>query len=122
MSRKLAYVVCGLAAVAGCVSARNLGPIQSWDATASADELATCLVPALLIKHSFPGDPDITHKVDTIVPGKVYEVQPQQTITLGVERYFVRLTVKESGGTLVELYADPTFRSRTLKAVKSCLK
>lgn len=117
--RTLAATLCAISA-ASCVSARNGEPSKTWESNKSVDALATCLVPALLIKHTFPGDPDVTHYLQTIIPGRVYEVQPQQIITLGVERYFVRLTVKEGGATHVELFADSAYRQHALNAVNSC--
>jgi uncharacterized lipoprotein len=119
MARKAATAIL-LALLAGCVSARNYDAVKTWRSTKDADSLAACLVPALLIKHTFPGDYDITHHVETVVPGKVFEVRPQQTITVGVEQYFVRLTVADSG-TDVALFANPTFRRHALAAVDGCI-
>lgn len=50
---------------------------------------AVCIVRGL---NSIGG---FTHSISIIEPDRVLEVAPQQTITIGAERYFVRITAGE---------------------------
>lgn len=113
-----------LLAVAGCASdQRSQPPVRSWTSDRTPEDLGACMIPALdaRTKAALKFDPDVVHKFDTLLPGKTYEIRTLREITVGVDRYFIRLTVRESGGTLIEAFADTSFRYLVLDVVGECL-
>lgn len=98
----------------GCVSTRGSEPKASWMAAGDLNASAACVVAAL------DGvDTSLTHHVQTIVPGQVVEVAPQQTITVGNELYYARLT-REPHGTRIALHSIATWAPERVAAVSRC--
>ena len=117
-------LMAALLAVAGCanVTARGDPPKFSWVSDKTLDEAAECLVPAMNAAYSdIWGSPDITHHVQIISPGKVYEVLSQRSLVYGGgDIYYVRLE-KTDAGTKVDLYAFEAWVDDLEPAVESCV-
>ncbi len=118
-------VVLALAVAAvGCahITPRGSPPAASWTARRALDDAATCVVAALNeeMRSQSALSPSITHQVQTIEPGRVYEVVPQQTLTVAAEIYFVRLAAMPPSATRIELFSVATWTSRLERAVAKC--
>ena len=85
--------------ISGCVDyaqVRSSAPIASVTSRKPMTAAASCMVAAL--NHSF--DRRFSHRIDTIEPGRVVEVVPQQTVNLYGETYFVRVTQTDRGSRI----------------------
>jgi len=115
-------IILATAALTACsVTLRNDPPAATFTASTGLDETATCLVRALNEDNPralLPG-PHLTHQVQIVEPGRVYEVLPQKTIVVGGEVYFIRATALPSGGTQIEPFAIGTWRG-VKEAAESC--
>ena len=123
-SRSRMLLLAPILALMGCVGVvtpRNSPPVASYAVAATPDEVITCLVPAM--NAAIRGmwlEPDWTQHVDTIIPGEVWEVLPQQKAIIGTgELYLVRVTMQPSGSR-VELYAYGRYASNLTPAMETC--
>jgi hypothetical protein len=86
---------------------RSSPPIASWVGKHSVDDTVGCVTRAL--DYNFRSTrqliPSITHHVQTVEPGRVYEVTPQ--LMPGMEFYFVRVRSEGPEQTTIELYIPP---------------
>jgi hypothetical protein len=106
------------------MSVRSDAPVWSATARHSLNDTSACVVKAL--NTAFHSDvpliaPSITHQVQVIEPNRVFEVLPQQTITIGAELYIVRLTAESPNTTRVDLQSIVTWTSKVQPAVESCV-
>ncbi len=119
-------LIAGLAALAlaGCahITPRDNEPSVTLHSSASLDDTAACVVRSLntQMHTNNPLGVSITHKTEIIEPGRVYEVSPQQTITLTAEIYFIRLTAVQPSGTRIDVHVISTWRDQVEPAVRFC--
>lgn len=110
--------------LAGCASItpRDNPPVRTWVVGKDLDQATSCVINALNAEgHSSTAlAPSITHAAQIIVPNAVYEVRPQQEITLTAEIYYVKLSKVAASSSRIELFAISTWASRMAKAVERC--
>lgn len=122
MKRRLLATFAATALAACGVSRQHDAPLLSYASSRSPDQMNTCLIAALNSEFKADGfDPGLTHHVQTTQPGRTYEIHPQQTISLGHEIYFVRVT-KQANALTVNLYgvSNPLWAPRLTRAVSTC--
>jgi len=99
--------------VAGCASFSPSGssPIASWSGKHSIDEAVDCVRRALDYNYrsARPLIPDITHHVDMIEEGRVYDISPQ------FGPYRVRVKSNGPQSTAVELFMPGTMYNEPLR-------
>jgi len=110
---------------AGCaaITPRNGPPTATAFAASSIDAAASCIVDALnKAQHSDTPAlvPSVTSYVQVILPGRVYEVMPQQTIVMTGEAYFVRLTAETPTRTRIEAFGIGVFGPIVSRAAATC--
>ena len=103
MKRVAAVLSCLM--LGGCASSSQTAspPIASWSGKRPPDDAAECVKRALDYNYKSPRPllPGMTHHVDTVEPGRVYDVFPQ----VGV--YHVRVRSEGSEKTIIELFIPP---------------
>ena len=112
---KTLFIICTLAFLTGCtnVSPRGEPPVVFYDSAKTADDLAGCIVQSLSARMG------MGHRIDTISPGRIFEVHPQKEIMVGGEPYFGTIRVMEQGSR-AELQAYGGFKSALKGAVVAC--
>lgn len=118
--KALALCIC----LSACATdARKAPPARQWTSDKDPQTLAACIIPEMnaRTKAKFPLDPDITHQIDTTLPGKEYEIRSQREITLGMDVYLVKLIVQDAGGTLIQAFGGNGWRYMLYDAVGVCL-
>lgn len=103
--------------LAGCstLTARNTTPIWTVAAHRNLDDTSACVVKALNTVSD-----GITHKIETIEPHRVFEVLPQQTLTIGAEIYIVRLISTGPTLTQIELQSTALWSGKLSSAMSGC--
>src|SRR5215469_4770622 len=113
MSASRVAAVLSCVTLAGCASLPPSGssPIASWSGKHSIDDAVDCVKRALDYNYRSvrPLIPDITHHVDTIEQGRVYDISPQ------FGPYHVRVKSNGSETTTVELFMPGTMYSEPLR-------
>jgi hypothetical protein len=105
------------------MSVRGDAPVWSATSRHSLNDTSACVVAAL--NKTFHSDtpvlsPSITHQIQIIEPNRVFEVLPQQTITVGAELYIVRLTAEGPNATRIDLQIIVTMTGKVQPAVVTC--
>lgn len=102
--------------VGGCslLTARGTPPAHQITSAKPIEQAIACLIPAM---NAVEG---LTHAAAIIEPGRVFEIAPQQTITVGAEIYFVRVSTGSARATEVELFATGVYRSTMSPALDRC--
>jgi hypothetical protein len=99
--------------LAGCASLSPSGssPIASWSGKHSINDAVDCVKRALDYNYRSvrPLIPDVTHHVDTIEEGRVYDVSPS------FGPYHVRVKSAGPGTTAVELFMPGTMYNEPLR-------
>lgn len=112
------------AALAGCaaMTARGTPPIWTGASRTDLNQTASCVIKNLnAAMHSDnPLSTSFTHQAAIIDPDRVLEVAPQQTITIGAEVYFVRLTATSKSNTSIELFANVAWVERLRVGISAC--
>jgi hypothetical protein len=88
---------------------------------ASLDDVAACMVRELntALKSNSVLSHDITHQIQIIEPGRIYEILPQQQLLEGGEIYFVRLTA-DGMSTRIQGFRFGTWAHRIDPAIEKC--
>jgi hypothetical protein len=106
-------VVLSCLILAGCapLSLPGSPPIVSWVGKHSVDETVDCVTRALdyNFRSARPLLPSVTHHVDTVEPGRVYDIFPQ----VGVHHVRVRSEGPEK--TIIELFIPATMYNAPLR-------
>lgn len=100
-------------------------PIFSFVSPRDFDTTAACLVAGLndeMRPTINVGNPPITHKIDIITPGRVYEILPQRPLMESGDVYVMRLTRYPDGKIGVDVYSMLTggWPDRMEHAVTKC--
>jgi hypothetical protein len=110
----IASVIFSCVMLAGCASwfpSNSAPPIASWSGKRSIDDVVDCVKRAL--DYNFRSVrspiPDITHHVDTIEQGRIYDVSPP------VGPYHVRVRSNGTETTAIELFMPGTMYSVPLR-------
>jgi hypothetical protein len=118
-------ILISVLALAGCahITPRDNPPVHSWVLNSSLDDATGCVISAL---NSVSVDKTglgktITHSAEIIVPNSVYEVRPQQEITLTAEMYYVRLAKETPATTRMDLYSISPYAKRMTGAISACV-
>jgi len=112
----MVFTVAVAVALAGCeaLTVRGSAPTGEWTSRRTLDEAAGCVVRAFDSVNT-----RITHAIQIKVPGRVYEIVPQQTLTVGAEIYYARLEA-EKGNTFMQLFSIGVFTRDMMPALASC--
>lgn len=117
------------AALTGCsaLTARGTPPIWTGASQFDLNQTVSCVIKGLNVAtHSDSPlaslGTRITHQAVIIEPDRVMEVAPQQTITVGAEIYYVRLTAVSKSHTNIKLFGPATWSERLRGGVVACAK
>ncbi len=119
MNKRFRAVLLLTISVAGCGAFTTRGdpPIWTGISNRALNATASCIIAGLNTVE--PGH--VTHSAQIIEPDRVLEIAPQQTLTIGAEIYFVRLTAISNNSTKIELNSIQTWTSRLQAAIASCV-
>ena len=106
--------------LAGCslMSVRGQAPVWTSTGNKSLNASVSCVIAGL--NSVEPGT--LTYSAQIIEPERVFEVTPQQTLTIGAEIYFVRLTALSATTTKIDLNSAPGWTARLKNAIAPCAK
>jgi hypothetical protein len=116
-SRGAIFSSCVILASCTSLSPSGSSPIASWSGKHSIEDAVDCVKRALDDNYRSPRPliPSVTHHVDTVEQGRVYDVSPQ----LGP--YHVRVKSNGPGSTAVELFMPVTMYNAPLRdALAKC--
>ena len=108
---------CVILASCASLSPSDSSPIASWSGKHSIEDAVDCVKRALddYYRSPRPLIPSVTHHVDTVEQGRVYNISPQ----LGP--YHVRVKSNGPGSTAVELFMPVTMYNAPLRdALAKC--
>lgn len=98
---RIAVCCVALALLAACATdPRDSSPKVTVTSTRAPDAVATCLVAEL----NRELDGSNTHQIQTIQPGKVFEVTPQRTNAYYGDIYLMRVTATNPGTRIEGFY------------------
>ena len=114
MSSCHAAIVSSCVFFAGCASlfpSNTAAPIASWSGKRSVADAVDCVKRALDYNYrsARPPIPDVTHHVDTVEEGRVYDVSPP------FGPYHVRVKSSGAGSTAIELFMPGTMYNEPLR-------
>jgi len=102
---RLLAVLASALLLQACGSVRNDPPTATQTVSKQLDAVANCLISALNEHHKpMAWDKVITYHVQIISPGMVYEIMPQQIITVGKDPWFIRASRQPNGTTRLEAF------------------
>jgi hypothetical protein len=89
-------------------------PTDSWTGNRPIDDTVACVQRALDENAVLTGPltKDIKHRIETVEPGRVYEVIPD--VWFGNDLYFARVRSESPGRTKIELYIPTMQYNRPL--------
>lgn len=113
----LTLTLAGLLAGCSLMSVRGQAPVWTSTSNKPLNTAVSCVIAGLNTVE--PGN--LTHSAQIIEPDRVLEVAPQQTITIGAEIYFVRLTALSATATRLDLNSAPAWTGRLQAAIAPCV-
>ena len=97
------------------ITPRGGSPYFTFHSSQTLGDASGCVVRTL----NSEMQPRITHAIQVTDPGRAVEVIPQQTLVIGGEVYYVRVT-SSGHGSDVQLYSVATWSKRLANAISGC--